>query len=185
MDLSLTHLVCSSAQELLGWRWRLILAEEFGLDLNQITLFAEGRVNVPQHVVEAVHRIAKARRAGIQSIAATLAPWIAEAPEGDYSDPEPEKSWPSAYFMPELAAQDRAWSLGRTYDGPRVEANEAPLQPVTVPEHSLALEATLDERSAPPAAAVVAEEHAPPVEASLDDIARELNRLLVKQTTKD
>jgi hypothetical protein len=182
VDQDLKNLVCSSAEQLLGWRWRLILAEEFDLDLTEVACFAEGRVNVPQPVVAAVHRIAKARRLGLQAIAAILEPWIKDAPDGDYTDPNPRRSWPRAYFQSELAAQDLAAAEGRVYDGPRISAEEGDLVPAHQTVHAPAppLQYTFEEMP-PPAGGIETR----PVPASLDDIAKELRRLLDGGAAKD
>jgi hypothetical protein len=182
VDQDLKNLVCSSAEQLLGWRWRLILAEEFDLDLTEVACFAEGRVNVPLPVVAAVHRLARARRFGLQAIAAILDPWIKDAPDGDYTDPNPRRSWPRAYFESELAAQDLAWIEGRIYDGPKIEAGEAASLPL-VHEYAPPIQYAYDEAPAP--AGGLGEASSAPVPASLDDIAHELRRLLGGHVGKD
>lgn len=183
VDHALTDLVCSSAEQLLGWRWRLILADEFAIDLNLISRFAERRINAPETVVHAVHRIALARRIGIVTVAGALAPWLEAAPEDDYSDPEPARTWPRAFFLRDLEAQDRAREEGRAYDGPilDVEPSNAGLAPDL---------SEFDRPRGPdPETVAILEafDHAAtaPVSASVEDIARELRKLLAAGGGKD
>ena len=184
VDHVLTDLVCSSAEQLLGWRWKLILADETGIGLNVITRFSERRINVPQSVVEAVHRLTLTRKLGISAVSGSLAGWIETAPEGDYSDPDPDRTWPRDFLLRDLAAQDRAWEQGQAYDGP-MQDTEPAIRRAVAPDLAQFEQVPFPDPETVALVKVLDCAASAPTDAGIEDIAHELRKLLASGYGKD
>lgn len=184
IDHALTDLVCSSAEQLLGWRWKLILANELDIGLNLITRFSERRINVPQCVVETVHRLAQTRQVGITAVAASLATWTRAAPEGDYSDPEPARTWPRDFLLRDLTLQDRAWEQGHAYDGPNQDTEPA-IRRGVAPDLSQFEQVSSPDAEGAAAVKVLDDAARRPTDAGIEEIAHELRKLLASGYAKD
>lgn len=180
----LTDLVCSSAEQLLGRRWKLILANEVGIGLNVITRFSERRINVPQAVVEAVHRLALTRKFGVSAVASSLADWIETAPEDDYSDPDPGRTWPRDFLLQDLEAQDHAWEQGHAYDGP-IQDTEPAIRRSVAPDLAQFEQVLFPGPEADALVRVLDDAANAPTDAGIKDIAHELRNLLASGYGKD